>query len=91
MTSIMKNPKFPKFMLLMYSRGMDIKNFVEHINKSGYKEYNYSIVRKKLKGESALNWDDIRIFSKVMNTDESIFFDTQYTKCKPEEYCYKGS
>lgn len=81
MASIMKKPKFPKFMLLLYSEGVDIKTFVKMLEKEGYTEYNYSNVRKKLKGESALNWDDIIIFSKVMNTDESIFFDHKYTKC----------
>lgn len=85
MSSIMKKPKFPKFMLLMYSEGIDIKAFVRMLEKEGYTEYNYNNVRKKLKGESALNWDDIITFSKVMNTDESIFFEPQYTKCIPDK------
>lgn len=83
MSSIMKNPKFPKFMSVLYSRGLDIKAFVDLLNEAGYEEYNYNNVRKKLRGDSSLNYDDILIFSKVMEVEESIFFKLRYTKCIP--------
>lgn len=84
MSSIMKNPKFPKFMSVLYSRGLDIKAFVDLLNEEGYGEYNYNNVRKKLRGDSSLNYDDIVTFSKVMRVEESIFFKLKYTKCIPE-------
>lgn len=86
MSSIMKNPKFPKFMSVLYSRGLDIKAFVDLLNEAGYEEYNYNNVRKKLRGDSSLNYDDILIFSKVMEVEESIFFKLRYTKCIPRVY-----
>lgn len=81
MPSIMKKPKFPKFMSVLYSKGLDIKAFVALLNEAGYEEYNYNNVRKKLRGDSALNYDDIIIFSKVMLVEESVFFSFQYTEC----------
>lgn len=84
MSSIMKKPKFPKFMSVLYSKGLDIKAFVTLLNEAGYEEYNYNIVRKKLRGDSSLNFEDIIIFSKVMKVEESIFFNFEYTKCIPK-------
>lgn len=72
-------------MALLYSNGMNIKTFSQLLNQKGYKEYNYSNVRKKLRGDSDLNWDDIIVFSEVMNVSVNIFFDTQFTKCIPEK------
>ena len=74
MTTQIKKPKFPKFMGLLSSRGMDIKMFTEMLNNKGY-NYKYATVLRKLKGESNLTYDDIVIFSKVMGVDETIFFD----------------
>ncbi|MGF9978716.1 hypothetical protein [Viridibacillus arvi] len=83
MSSIMKKPKFPKFMSLLYSRGLDIKEFTKILIDSGYHQYNYNNVRKKLRGDSSLDFEDIVVFSRVMNVKESIFFNNQYTKCIP--------
>lgn len=76
MSSIMREPKFPKFMALLYSQGMDVKNFTSHLKERGYEQYNYNNVRRKLRGDSALDWDDIVVFSEVMDANESIFFTT---------------
>jgi len=72
--SIMKTVKFPKFMAKIYSEGIDIKCFVQLLHNNGYR-YSYSIVRKKLRGESMLSWEDIRIFAEVMKVSEAIFFE----------------
>lgn len=85
MSSIMKNPKFPKFMSLLYSRGLDVKEFTKILIDSGYQQYNYNNVRKKLRGDSSLDFEDIVIFSRVMNVEESIFFNIRYTKCKQKQ------
>lgn len=85
MSSIMRKPKFPKFMALLYSRGSNIKDFTELLIAEGYTEYNYNLVRRKLRGDSALDWEDIKVFAQVLDSDESIFFSSQYTNCKPEE------
>lgn len=82
MSSIMKNPKFPKFMSLLYSKGLDVKEFTKILIDSGYQQYNYNNVRRKLRGDSSLDFEDIVIFSRVMNVEESIFFNIRYTKCK---------
>lgn len=85
MPTIMREPKFPKFMGLIYSKGMNIKDFVKLLHEKGYEEYNYNLVRRKLRGDSPLEYEDIIIFSKVMGVEESIFFNFKYTKCIPEE------
>lgn len=74
MNTATKKPKFPKFMGLLSSRGMDVKMFTEVLNNKGY-DYKYATVLRKLNGETSLHYDDIIIFSKVMNVDETIFFD----------------
>lgn len=84
MSSIMKKPKFPKFMSLLYSKGLDVKEFTKILIDSGYHQYNYNNVRKKLRGDSSLDFEDIVIFSRVMGVKESIFFNLRYTKCIPE-------
>jgi len=73
MTSATKRPKFPKFMGLLSSRGMDVKVLTEVLNNKGY-EYKYATVLRKLNGEVNLNYKDIVIFSEVMEVDETIFF-----------------
>lgn len=73
MTSATKTPKFPKFMGLLSSRGMDVKVFTEVLNNKGY-EYKYATVLRKLNGEVNLNYKDIVIFSEAMEVDETIFF-----------------
>ena len=74
MATSAKKPKFPKFMGLLSSRGMDVKMFTEVLNNKGY-DYKYITVLRKLNGETSLHYDDIVIFSKVMGVDETIFFD----------------
>lgn len=73
MTTKTKIPKFPKFMGLLSSKGMDVKTLVEVLNNKGY-EYKYATVLRKLNGETSLHYDDIIAFSKVMDADESVFF-----------------
>lgn len=73
MTKKIKKPKFPKFIGHLSSKGLDVKTFTEILEKEGY-DYKYHTVRRKLIGESALDYDDIIIFSKVLEVDESIFF-----------------
>lgn len=85
MSSIMREPKFPKFMALLYSKGSNVKEFTDLLIKEGYEEYNYSLVRRKLRGDSALDWEDIKVFSKVLGVNESIFFSRRFTDCKPKE------
>jgi len=68
-----KAPKFPKFMGLLSSKGMDVKVLTEVLNNKGY-EYKYATVLRKLNGEVNLNYNDIVIFSEVMEVDETIFF-----------------
>ena len=85
MSSIMREPKFPRFMALLYSRGSNVKEFTDLLISEGYDEYNYNLVRRKLRGDSALEWDDIIVFCKVIGVNESIFFNGQFTNCKPEE------
>lgn len=75
MTHTKEKPKFPKFMGHLYSNGMDVKIFTNILNNKGYDRYKYHTVLRKLKGESALNYDDIIIFSKVLGVEESIFFE----------------
>lgn len=82
MSSVMRVPKFPKFMALLYSRGSNVKDFTNLLIEKGYTEYNYNLVRRKLRGDSALDWEDIKVFSEILDSDESIFFNTQYTNCK---------
>lgn len=72
---IAEKPKFPKFTGHLYSQGLNIKMFAELLRNKGYDKYNYNNVRKKIKGESDLNYDDIIIFSQVLGVDETIFFD----------------
>lgn len=64
---------------------MNIKDFVKLLNENGYNQYNYNLVRRKLRGDSPLEYDDIIVFSKVMGVEESIFFNLKFTKCIPEE------
>ena len=73
MTKNIKEPKFPKFIGHLSSKGLDIKSFTEILGNEGY-SYKYHTVRRKLIGESSLDYEDIIIFSKVLNVDESIFF-----------------
>lgn len=73
MVQVAKKPKFPKFMGLLSSKGMDVKVFTEVLNNKGY-EYKYATVLRKLNGEVKLHYDDIVIFSEVMEVDETIFF-----------------
>jgi len=73
MNQLTKKPKFPKFMGLLSSKGMDVKVFTEVLNNKGY-EYKYATVLRKLNGEVKLHYDDIVIFSEVMEVDETIFF-----------------
>lgn len=73
MTDKIKQPKFPKFIGHLSSRGMDVKTFTTVLNNKGY-DYKYPTVRRKLNGESPLDFDDIVVFSEVMEVEESIFF-----------------
>lgn len=68
-------PKFPKFMGLLSSRGMDVKMLTEVLNNKGH-DYKYATVLRKLNGETSLHYDDIVIFSQVMGVDETIFFNS---------------
>lgn len=74
MAETLQKPKFPKFIGHLYSNGMDIKILTEMLQNKGY-DYKYHTVRRKLSGESKLNFDDIIIFSEVAGTKESIFFE----------------
>ena len=73
MNQVAKKPKFPKFMGLLSSKGMDVKVLTEVLNNKGY-EYKYATVLRKLNGDVNLNYKDIVIFSEVMEVDETIFF-----------------
>lgn len=73
MTEATKKHKFPKFMGLLTSKGLDLTSFTTVLNNRGY-DYKYQTVRRKLVGVSPLDYDDIVIFSKVLEVDESIFF-----------------
>lgn len=68
-----RKPKFPKFMGLLSSKGMDVKVLTEVLNNKGY-DYKYATVLRKLNGDVRLHYDDIIIFSEVMEVDETIFF-----------------
>lgn len=74
MTQMTSEPKFPKFIGHLSSKGLDMKKFTNVLKDEGYEKYQYHTVRRKLNGESTLHFDDIVIFSKVMDVDESIFF-----------------
>jgi len=74
MSQTIEKPKFPKFMAHLYSNGMDVKVLTSILNNKGYEQYKYHTVLRKLNGESRLNYDDIIIFSEVLDVDESIFF-----------------
>jgi len=76
MVRVADKPKFPKFMGYLYSQGLNMKMFTGMLNNKGYDQYNYNNVRRKLNGESDLNYDDIIIFSHVLGVEESIFFDS---------------
>lgn len=67
-------PKFPKFVGYLHSQGLNIKMFAEILENKGYSQYNYNNVRKKIRGDADLNYDDIIIFSEVLNVGEDIFF-----------------
>lgn len=73
--TINKKPKFPKFTGHLYAQGLNIKLFAEMLRNKGYQNYNYNNVRKKIKGESALEYEDMIVFSRVLGVDETIFFD----------------
>lgn len=73
MTEQIKEPKFPKFIGHLHSKGLDMKSFTMVLNNKGY-DYKYPTVRRKLIGETSLDYEDIIIFSKVVEVDESIFF-----------------
>ena len=73
MSQAAKKPKFPKFMGLLSSKGMDVKVLTEVLNNKGY-DYKYATVLRKLNGDVNLNYKDIVIFSEVMEVDETIFF-----------------
>lgn len=73
MTEKFKEPKFPKFIGHLHSKGLDMKTFTFILNNKGY-DYKYHTVRRKLNGESSLDFEDIVVFSEVMDVDESIFF-----------------
>lgn len=77
-----KRLKYPNFMGHIYSQGYNIKTFTEMLRSKGYSNYNYNLVRRKLRGESDLTFEDIMIFSKVTNTEPSIFFDHLFTNNK---------
>jgi len=68
-----KEPKFPKFIGHLYSKGLDVKTFTAILNNKGY-DYKYHTVLRKLNGENRLTFDDIVIFSEVLEVDETIFF-----------------
>lgn len=89
MSNINKHPKFPRFMSELAFKGLTVKDFAELLQQRGYKEYNYNLVRRKLRGDSSLDYEDIIIFSEVLGVEESIFFNLEYTKRKPgnESYC----
>lgn len=74
MTEQIKKPKFPKFIGHLHSKGLDMKTFTLVLNNKGY-DYKYHTVRRKLIGESSLDFEDIIIFSRAVDTEESIFFD----------------
>jgi len=74
MTTTITKPKFPKFIGHLYSQGIDMKIFTEMLQNKGH-DYKYHTVRRKLSGESSLNYEDIIIFAEVAGTEESIFFE----------------
>jgi len=69
-----REPKFPKFVGHLHSKGVDVRTFTSILNNKGH-DYKYHTVLRKLNGESKLNFEDIVIFSEVMEVDETIFFD----------------
>jgi len=73
MTQATREPKFPKFVGHLHSKGIDVRTFTSILNNKGY-DYKYHTVLRKLNGESKLNFDDIVVFSDVMEVDETIFF-----------------
>lgn len=73
MTEVTKEPKFPKFIGHLHSKGIDTKTFTAILNNKGY-DYKYHTVLRKLNGETNLNFEDIIVFSKVVDVEESIFF-----------------
>ena len=72
-TKEIKKPKFPKFIGHLHSKGLDMKTFTQVLNNKGY-DYGYHTVRRKLNGETSLDFEDIIIFAKSVEVDESIFF-----------------
>lgn len=74
MVEASKTPKFPKFIGLIHSKGLDVKSFTLVLNNKGY-DYTYHTVLRKLNGTNRLDYDDIVNFSKAMEVDETIFFD----------------
>lgn len=76
----LKENKFHSFMVALFDKGYDIKSFTKKLNNDGH-EYKYATVRRKLKGETFLTYDDIVIFSDSLGVDESIFFNKEYTSC----------
>lgn len=75
MIKLADKPKFPKFIGHLHSKGLNIKAFTRILYNKGYDQYNYNNVRRKLKGESDLNYDDMIVFARVLDVEESIFFD----------------
>lgn len=73
MTTLEK-PKFPKFMAHLTANGLDMKLVSEILQNKGYKQYKYHTVLRKLNGTSSLNYEDIIIFSEVLDLDVPIFF-----------------
>lgn len=73
MNQSVKEPKFPKFIGLLHSKGIDLKTFTSILNNKGY-SYQYPTVLRKLNGTSRLDFEDIVIFAEVMEVDETIFF-----------------
>jgi len=74
MTQATREPKYPKFVGHLHSKGIDVKTFTSILNNKGHNQYKYHTVLRKLNGESKLDFDDIVIFSEVMEVDETIFF-----------------
>lgn len=70
-----EKPKFPKFIGHLHSKGLDVKSFTAILNNKGYDQYKYHTVLRKLNGESPLTFEDIIIFSSVLEVEESIFFE----------------
>jgi len=74
MTTIEK-PKFPKFMAHLTANGLDVKTLSSILQNKGYNQYKYHTVLRKLNGTSSLHYDDIVVFSRVLEVEESIFFE----------------